>query len=131
MKLQGALFAVIVVMILSMTLFARDRRYQKILGLWEFSAPAAPQPYESGNLSLKVVDQKLTGEFIIQGQAMSIAKISYESDTLYLNFEVENTPIALKLRLKDGLMEGTTNTPDGPVNVKVKPTPKHIKKNTK
>ena len=64
----------------------------------------------------------MTGEFIIQGQTTAIQKISFESDILTLNFEVENTPLVLKLKLKDGLFEGTTETPDGPINVKVKPS---------
>ncbi len=114
-------FAFIVVLTLSVTSNAAEGGYQKILGMWEFSAPTARQPYESGKLSLKEVNQKLTGEFIIQGQTTAIQKISFESDILTLNFEVENTPLVLKLKLKDGLFEGTTETPDGPINVKVKP----------
>ncbi len=115
-------FAFIVVLTLSITSNAAEGGYQKILGMWEFSAPTARQPYGSGKLSLKEVNQKLTGEFIIQGQTTAIQKISFESDILTLNFEVENTPLVLKLKLKDGLFEGTTETPDGPINVKVKPS---------
>lgn len=120
MNSKARFFTIIAFSLLSLTLHAEKKGYHKILGLWEFSAPAAPQPYQSGSLSLKEVDQKLTGELIVQGQAMPIPKISFESDTLTLNFEVENTPITLVMKLSDGQLEGNTDTPDGPVNVKAK-----------
>jgi len=118
---KGLFFTFIVFLTLSITANATEKGYQKILGMWEFSAPTARQPYNSGKLSLKEVDKKLMGEFIIQGQTTAIHQLSFKSDTLTLNFEIENTPLVLKLKLKDGLLEGITDTPDGPVNVKVKP----------
>jgi hypothetical protein len=124
MKSSGVLFAFLATLSLLLTSATTEKGYQKILGTWEFSAPAAPQPYDSGVLSLKEVDQKLKGEFTVQGQALAIPKIEFEGETLSLEFEVENTPITLKLKLKDGLFEGKTDTPDGPVIVKAKPAAK-------
>jgi hypothetical protein len=37
---------------------------------------------------------------------------------------VENTPITLVLTLKDGKLEGKTDTPNGPVTVTAKPAKK-------
>jgi hypothetical protein len=124
MKSSGVLFAFLATLSLLLTSATTEKGYQKILGTWEFSAPAARQPYDSGVLSLKEVDQKLKGEFTVQGQSLAIPKIEFEGETLSLEFEVENTPITLKLKLKDGLFEGKTDTPDGPVIVKAKPATK-------
>ncbi len=121
MKTSGLLFAFFCIISLFSTSFMSESGYQKILGKWEFSAPAARQPYDSGFLYLKEVDQKLTGEFTIQGQALKIPKVEFKAEILSLEFVVENTPITLKLQLRDGLLEGKTDTPDGPVTVKAKP----------
>jgi hypothetical protein len=103
------------------TLHAESKGNGRILGTWNFSAPTAPQPYDSGTLTLKEVDKKLVGEFSIEGHALSIYKVQFEGDILSLSFLVENTTVFLKLTLKDGLMEGTTQTSEGPITVKLKP----------
>ena len=63
-------------------------------------------------------------EFTIQGQAMAVPQTAFEKDALTLNFEVENNPIMLKLILKDGILEGKTDSPNGPVTVTAKPQKK-------
>ena len=128
MKVSGILFTFLVFISMSVSLKAEEKGNRKILGVWEFSAPKAPQPYDSGLLTLKEIDQKLTGEFTVQGQALLIPQVGFLKDTLTLSFEIQNTPITLKLKLTDGIFEGITESPDGPVTV----TAKHIaKKETK
>jgi len=119
MKVAGLLFTFL--LLISVSSKAAEKGYHKILGVWEFLAPMAPQPYDSGILTLKEVDQKLTGEFTVQGQAFAIPQIEFRKDTLSMGFEVESTPIKLKLKLTGGVLEGTTDTPDGPVTVTAKP----------
>lgn len=121
MKIAKNLFAFLVLVSVSVSSQAAVKGYQKILGVWEFVAPSAPQPYDSGILTLKEKDLKLTGEFTVQGQALAIPHIEFGKDTLTLGFEVENTPIILKLKFTDGVLEGTTDSPDGPVKVTAKP----------
>lgn len=94
--------------------------FKKILGSWEFSAPNAPQPYNQGTLVLKDVEQKLTGAFSVEGQVVTIPKIAFTNDSLIMDFEVENTPISLKMVLKDGKLQGSTDTPNGIVTVTAK-----------
>lgn len=124
MKVSGILVAFLVLISMSVSLKAEDKGNRKILGVWEFSAPKAPQPYDSGLLTLKEVDQKLTGEFTVQGQALLIPEIEFKKDTLTLGFEIQNTPITLKLKLTDGVFEGVTESPDGPVTVTAKQSAK-------
>lgn len=126
MKISGILLAFLVIVSFSFSLNASEKAHQKILGVWEFTAPNARQPYTNGILTLKEIDQKLAGEFTVQGQVLAIPRIEFKNDTLTLGFEVENTPITLKLNLKDGVFEGITDTPDGPVTVTAKPTRKEI-----
>ncbi len=124
MKISGILLAFLFVVSMAVSTNAADKGYKKILGVWEFSAPTAPTPYDSGLLTLKEVDQKLVAEFTIQGQAMAVPQTAFEKDALTLNFEVENNPIMLKLILKDGILEGKTDSPNGPVTVTAKPQKK-------
>lgn len=121
MKTREILLTFLVIVSLSMSSKGTEPGFKKILGIWEFTAPDAPQPYNGGILTLKEVDQKLTGGFTVQGQALPIPKIDFAGNILSMNFEVENTPISLKLLLKDGVFEGTTQTPNGPVIVTAKP----------
>jgi len=72
-------------------------------------------------MTFKEVDKKLVGEFTIQGNPLAIPQVKFEENTLTLGFEVENTPITLVLKLSNGVLEGTTNTPDGQVKVTAKP----------
>jgi len=118
MKVSGILM--VLMLLLSISTVAAEKDYKKLLGVWEFVAPNAPQPYQRGTLTLKESDQKLAGEFTVQGQALAIPRITFGKDTLTLGFEVENNPITLKLRLSEGVLEGTTQTPDGPVKVTAK-----------
>ena len=108
MKALGILSVFLVVISISFSSAAAEKGYKKVLGVWDFSAPSAPQPYDSGTLTLKEVDKKLTGVFTVQGQEITIPKTEFESETLTLNFEVENTPINLKLKLKERILEGST-----------------------
>jgi len=120
MKVAKILFSFLMLVSVSVSSKAAVKGYQKIIGVWEFVAPNAPQPYDSGILTLKEVDLKLTGAFTVQGQALEIPQIEFGKDTLTLGFEVENTPILLKLKLTDGVFEGTTESPNGPVKVTAK-----------
>jgi len=121
MKTSRILLVILVIISLSLSSNAAEKKYKKIIGVWEFSAPNAPAPYNGGILTIKEVDRKLAGEFTIQGQAMAIPKIEFEENILTLGFEVENTPITLVLNLNDGVLEGTTDTPNGQVTVTAKP----------
>ena len=127
MKTSRILLVLLVIISMSLSSSAVAKGYKKILGVWEFSAPNAPQPYNGGTLTLKEVDKKLAGEFTIQGQALAIPQIKFEKKILTLGFEVENTLITLNLKLKNRVLEGTTDTPNGPVTVTAKPAKKETK----
>ncbi|HZK93287.1 MAG TPA: hypothetical protein VFC67_03705 [Prolixibacteraceae bacterium] len=127
MKISRILLVFLVVSSLALSSNAAEKKFKKIVGVWEFAAPNAPQPYDSGVLTLKELDNKLAAEFTIQGQAMAVPQADFADNTLTLGFEVENTPITLVLKLKDGVLEGATDTPNGQVTVTAKPQKKEAK----
>jgi hypothetical protein len=127
MKISRILLVALVLISVSLSSNASEIKYKKILGVWEFAAPNAPQPYDSGILTIKEVDKKLAAEFTIQGQAMAVSQIEFAENTLTLGFEVENNPITLVLKLKDGVLEGVTDSPNGQVTVTAKPQKKEKK----
>lgn len=122
MKTSKVLLVFLFVFSISVSSNAAEKKFRKIVGVWEFSAPNAPAPYDGGIMTIKEVDKKLVGEFTIQGQPMAIPQVKFEENTLTLGFEVENTPITLILKLSKGVLEGTTDTPNGPVKVTARPT---------
>ena len=121
MKILRILLVALVVISFSLSSNAAEKKFKKIIGVWEFAAPNAPQPYDSGVLTIKEVDKKLAAEFTIQGQAMAVPQIEFAENTLTLGFEVESTPITLVLKLKDGVLEGVTQSPNGEIKVTAKP----------
>jgi len=127
MKISGILFALLLFVSMSVSVQAVEKGHKKILGVWEYSAPEARQPYDKGILTLKEVDKKLAGELSVQGQALPIPQIDFMKDVLSLGFDVENTPITLKLKLTDGQLKGSAETPDGPVTVTAVPAKKETK----
>ncbi len=127
MKYPGIFLMFFAVILLSIPSAGAGTELKKILGLWDFSAPNAPQQYQKGTLMLKEVEQKLVGVFTVEGQVLPIPKIAFTDDILNLDFEVESTPITLKMVLKDGVLEGTTETPNGPVTVTARPSKKEVK----
>jgi len=120
MKILRLLLVLLVASSLTLSSNAAEKKFKKIVGVWEFAAPNAPQPYDAGVLTIKEVDKKLAAEFTIQGQAMAVPQIDFAENTLTLGFEVENTPITLVLKLKDDVLEGTTESPNGQVTVTAK-----------
>jgi len=120
MKILRLLLVLLVVSSLALSLNAAEKKFKKIVGVWEFAAPNAPQPYDAGVLTIKEVDKKLAAEFTIQGQAMAVPQIEFADNTLTLGFEVESTPITLVLKLKDEVLEGTTDSPNGQITVTAK-----------
>ena len=121
MKISRILLVALLVISVCLSSNAAEKKFKKIIGVWEFAAPNAPQPYDSGVLTIKEVDKKLAAEFTIQGQAMAVPQIEFAENTLTLGFEVESTPITLVLKLKDGVLEGITESPNGPIKVTAKP----------
>jgi len=121
MKIFRILLVTLVVFSVCLSSNAAEKKFKKIIGVWEFAAPNAPQPYDSGVLTIKEVDKKLAAEFTIQGQAMAVPQIEFVENTLTLGFEVESTPITLVLILKDGVLEGVTESPNGQIKVTAKP----------
>lgn len=120
MKILRILLVLLVASSLSLSSNAAEKKFKKIVGVWEFAAPNAPQPYDAGVLTIKEVDKKLAAEFTIQGQAMAVPQIAFAENTLTLGFEVESTPITLVLKLKDDVLEGTTDSPNGQITVTAK-----------
>ncbi|HEY3388539.1 MAG TPA: hypothetical protein VGK38_03135 [Prolixibacteraceae bacterium] len=117
MKISRILLVVLVVISVTLSSNAAEKKFKKVVGVWEFAAPNAPQPYDSGILTLKEVDQKLAAEFTVQGQPMAVPQVEFVENTLTLGFEVENTPITLVLKLQDGALVGTTDSPNGTITV--------------
>lgn len=97
---------------------AETKGNKKILGTWQYSAPSAPYPYSEGTITLKEVENKLTGEFNIQGEKITAKEVLFANDEVTLKFEVEYEPITAKLKLVKGELVGSADSPDGPITVK-------------
>jgi hypothetical protein len=121
MKKPAILFSLILLLLTFYSANAEVKGNKKILGTWAYSAPSAPYPYSEGTIILKEVDNKLTGEFNIQGEKITAKEVIFANDEVTLKFEVEYEPITAKLKLVKGELVGSADSPDGPITVKAIP----------
>lgn len=120
MKISKVIFTFLIVFTFSILNSPAENKNNKILGEWKFLAPSAQKPYDRGLITLKEVDQKLIGEFTIEGMKSTIPQIKFKNDSLTLGFKVENVPIVTILIFKDSLFEGAADTPNGLIKVTAK-----------
>lgn len=62
MKIKGLFFSLL--LLATVSSYADVKGYQKILGLWDISAPTAPQPYDTGTLNLKGWEKNLQANLL-------------------------------------------------------------------
>ncbi len=118
MKKAAILFTLILLVTSFVSANAEPKEYQIILGTWQYSAPDAPYPYNEGTIIFKEVDNKLAGEFNIQGQVLPVKEVIFENDSVTMKFEVEYNPVSTTLKLIDGALVGNADSPNGPITVK-------------
>jgi len=90
---------------------------KKIIGQWQYSAPTAPSPYGSGQINFIQDGEKLKGEIVIEGQKVEFSQITFKGEEVSVTINLESTPVTVKLKMVDEKLEGSAESPDGPVTI--------------
>jgi hypothetical protein len=87
-------------------------------GTWKFTAEQAPFGYQAGTMTFEIKENKLTGflkfsetEYVIEFQNI---EVNDGGITLEITVEYEQVPI--KVSVKDNILTGTADSPEGPVS---------------
>lgn len=104
-------------MLLCISLYAQ-KKY--VVGDWTYSAPDAPYGYDTGVMSIKQADGKLTGEVNIQGSIIKIDEIKQTGDTYTCTVFVDGYLLEVKLKQKGETLEGTADDGHTPMALTLK-----------
>ncbi len=106
------LFLLISVIFLFVTGLAAQNGQQKKdpVGTWKFSAPYAPEGYQSGTITVSEAEQKLVAAMAFTGVDYSFtgSNIKFEKDVLSFYISVESESVTVTLKIEEPLkMTGT------------------------
>jgi hypothetical protein len=111
MKTLRLVIAVLLILPFAINAQASDNK--QVIGTWEYSAPSAPYPYDTGEIIIKAKGDALAGEIVIDGTSIPCSKVKFENNELSVRFEIEYDYVAVKLKLVDGKLEGKADSPEG------------------
>lgn len=91
-------------------------------GTWAFSAPYAPEGFNTGTMSIGFAEKKYSVSMAFTGSDYSFTgeDIKFRNDSLRFSLYIEGTVIDLSFKMENGSkMTGSASTPDGPIPVNV------------
>jgi len=91
-------------------------------GQWKFSAPYAPEGFNTGTMSIGFTEQKYSVSMAFTGGDYSFTgeDIKFRNDSLLFSIYIEDAVIDLGFKMENGSkMTGSASTPDGPIPVNV------------
>lgn len=118
MKTLRLVIAVLLILPFALNVQASDNK--KVIGTWEVSAPSAPYPYDTSEMTIKEKDDALTGEIVIDGYSIPCSRVKFENNELSVRFEIEYDYVQVKMKLVDGKLEGKADSPEGYIPVTAK-----------
>ncbi len=91
-------------------------------GQWDFSAPYAPEGFNTGTMSVGLTDKKYTVSMAFTGSDYSFTgeDVMFRNDSLLFSVYIEGAVVDLGFKMEgDSKMSGSASTPDGPIPVNV------------
>jgi hypothetical protein len=114
---QTAIYAGIMLAFLFVSGFNADSENNKdpFLGTWVFNIPQAPWEYSRGRIVIETNDENaMTGKIMFDnGYEVRIGKLTRQEEKLITETNIEGYPIRTVLTIKDDMLTGHTETPDG------------------
>ncbi len=117
MKIKVITIAFLLLFTVWVQLQAETFDQKKLIGKWQYSAPAAPPNYTSGLINFTQAGDSLKGELVIGEQKMDFSSITIKEEVISVTINLESTPVTVKFKLVNQKLEGKAETPDGPVEV--------------
>ena len=94
---------------------------KEIMGQWAFNVDSAPYGYQTGTLVINAEEDSLKGYVKFQdGYKVDLKNISYTDGVLNCGLYIDNSHIKVKAEIKEQLLKGTVNTPEGKMKISAK-----------
>ena len=91
---------------------------QPVVGEWKYKVAQAPYGYDTGVISLKEVEKKLTGEIIFDsGYKVKLQSVDFKNDTLRVGVYVDSEYVNILSRVKGKKLEGTVDSSMGKMDL--------------
>jgi hypothetical protein len=121
--MKKSLFTLILIVIhLNLALSQYKEAGKDPAGQWKFSAPYAPEGFNTGTMSIGFTEQKYSVSMAFTGGDYSFTgeDIKFRNDSLLFSIYIEDAVIDLGFKMENGSkMTGSASTPDGPIPVNV------------
>lgn len=89
-----------------------------VVGEWKYKVAQAPYGYDTGVISLKEVEKKLTGEIIFDsGYKVKLQSVDFKNDTLRVGVYVDSEYVNILSRVKGKKLEGTVDSSMGKMDL--------------
>lgn len=98
---MGKVFATLLCMLMSISLYAQELTSGMLVGLWNFSAPDAPYGYQEGTCRIKKAGENLSAVLTIDGTEMTVKEIKKENGAYKCDFYVDGTYVSLTFKQED------------------------------
>ena len=89
----------------------------KLLGSWEYIAPAMDFIYQKGTLKFNYEKEVLTGVVILDERIIPMRNLIYEDDKVRAYMMVEGQQIDIFLRFQKDSFQGTVSHPQGYIRI--------------
>lgn len=111
------LFAVsVITLMFAGCLFAQDKyMINELTGTWDYTAENAPYEYQQGKLIFGQKDKELSAKIDIQGNIVAVRDLKIAKKNISFVVYVDGERVAVNLTLKEGKLEGTGETYEGPI----------------
>ncbi|WP_340113993.1 hypothetical protein [Maribellus mangrovi] len=93
----------------------------ELLGKWKYQVESAPYGYEAGTLVFSASEGKLLGKVLLaENNKIDLQNVSYAEGELKFGLYVDYDYITIKAKIQGDKLEGTVNSPEGPMKITAK-----------
>lgn len=93
----------------------------EVVGEWKYQVESAPYGYEAGTLVFSVSEGKLLGKVLLaENNKIDLQNVSYAEGELKFGLYVDYDYVTIKAKIKENKLEGSVDTPEGPMKITAK-----------
>jgi hypothetical protein len=86
---------------------------KKIIGVWEYSVPDAPHPYQKGILTFSIIENELTGFISIEENKIDLKNVVSKKNKITCELYIEGETVKFDLNFKRKSFSGTASYSEG------------------
>jgi len=90
---------------------------KKFIGVWEYSVPNAPYPYQTGTMTFSKAKKKISGFISIEGNNIDMEKVVSKKDNLTCEIYIEGETVTFNLTFEKNSFSGTASYSQGDLDI--------------